>query len=102
MLSEFAEKKETCFDYKKQNFSKSKKCAFSKRLTHAFAQKKPFFPLSRFDHKKRLEIMLFDFAEKKDTFLTFKNRISQSLRNRIFSKGIIHAFRQKMPVIWFI
>ena len=47
---------------------KSKKCAFSKRLTHAFGQKKPFFSLSRFDHKKRLEIMLFDFAEKKTLF----------------------------------
>ena len=28
MLSDFAEKKETCFDYKKQNFLKSKKSAF--------------------------------------------------------------------------
>ena len=27
--------------------------------------------------------MLFDFAEKKDTFLTFKNGIFQSPRNRI-------------------
>ena len=98
MLSEFGEKKETCFDYKKQNFSKSKKCAFSFFLV----KKSLFFSLFRFDHKKRLEIMLFDFAEKKDTFLTFKNRIFQSLRNRIFSKGIIHAFRQKMPIIWFI
>ena len=30
--------------------------------------------------------MLFDFAEKKDTFLTFKN----SPQNRMFSKGIIY------------
>ena len=99
------QRKKTFFDLKKQNFSKSKKSPFfSKRLTHAFGQKKPFFSLSRFDHKKRLEIMFFDFAEKKDTFLTFKNRIFQSLRNRIFSKGkgIIHAFRQKMPIILFI
>ena len=52
MLSEFAEKKGTCFDYKKQNFSKSKKCAFSKWLTHAFGQKSLFFSLFRFDQKK--------------------------------------------------
>ena len=32
MLSNFAEKKETCFDYKKQNFSKSKKSAFPKEF----------------------------------------------------------------------
>ena len=67
MLSEFAEKKGTCFDYKKQNFSKSKKCAFSKWLTHAFGQKSLFSPYSDLI-KKRLEIMLFDFAEKKTLF----------------------------------
>ena len=101
MLSEFAEKKETCFDYKKQTFSKSKKCAFSKRLTHAFGRKSFFFPYLDLI-KKRLKIMLFTFAEKKDTFLTFENRIFQSPRNRTFSKGIIHAFGQKMPIFWFI
>ena len=43
MLSNFAEKKETCFDYKKQNFSKSKKSAFPKGLTHASGQKNAIF-----------------------------------------------------------
>ena len=41
LLSHFAEKKETCFDYKKRNFSKSKKSTFLKGLTHAFGQKMP-------------------------------------------------------------
>ena len=40
MLSDFAEKKETFSYLKKQNFSKSN---YSKRLTHAFGQKMPFF-----------------------------------------------------------
>ena len=48
MLSDFAEKKETCFDYKKQNFSKSKKSSFPKGLTLAFGQKLPIFCLRRF------------------------------------------------------
>ena len=52
LLSHFAEKKETCFDYKKQNFSKSKKSAFPKGLTHAFGQKMPFFCLVRFGQNK--------------------------------------------------
>ena len=52
MLSNFAEKKETCFDYKKQNFTKSKKSAFPKRLTHVFGKKMPFFSLVRFGQKK--------------------------------------------------
>ena len=34
--------------------------------------------------KTRLEIMLGDFAEKKETFLTIKNRIIQTQKNRIF------------------
>ena len=37
MLSDFADKKETCFDYNKQNFSKSKNSAFPKWLTHFFS-----------------------------------------------------------------
>ena len=57
MLSDFGERKETCFDYKKQNFSKSKNSAFSKWLTHAFGQKMPFF-LYLDLIKIRLEIML--------------------------------------------
>ena len=38
--------------------------------------------------------MLSDFAEKKETFFTLKNRIFQK---RTFSKGLTHAFGQKMP-----
>ena len=34
--------------------------------------------------KIRLEIMLNDFAEKKDTFFGYKNRIFESPKNRIF------------------
>ena len=37
--------------------------------------------------KIRLEIMLSTFAEKKETFLTIKNTIFQSPKNRIFPKG---------------
>ena len=43
MLNDFAEKKETCFGYKKQNFSESKKSHFPKGLTLAFGQKMPNF-----------------------------------------------------------
>ena len=63
MLSDFAEEN-NLFDYKKHNFSKSKKSHFSKGLTHAFDQKTPFFFLYLQLIKRRLEIMLRDFAEK--------------------------------------
>ena len=45
MLNYFEEKKETFFDYKNENFSKSKQkvAFFSKGLTDTFGQKMPFF-----------------------------------------------------------
>ena len=41
MLSDFAEKNETCFDYKKQNFL-VQKIRFSKVVNPCFGQKVPF------------------------------------------------------------
>ena len=68
--------------------------------------------------------MLSDFAEKKEAFFTLKNRIFQSpnnayvtlkrekkptknsifqsLKDRIFSKGLTHAFGQKNAIFFFI
>ena len=39
--------------------------------------------------------MLSDFKEKKETFLALKSGIFESPKNRIFSKGLTHAFEQK-------
>ena len=60
--------------------------------------KKANFFLSLDLIKIRLEITLPEFAMKKETFLTLKNRIFQSAKNPIFfSKGLTNAFGQKMP-----
>ena len=56
MLSVFPEKKKTCFDYKKQNFSKSKKSTFPKENAYMLLV------------KITLEIMLNDFEEKNKLF----------------------------------
>ena len=37
--------------------------------------------------KIRLEIMLSDFAEKKETCFDYKNRIFQSTKNQLFQSG---------------
>ena len=51
--------------------------------------------------KTRLEIMLNDFAEKKETFFDYKkNRIFWSLKNRTFPKGLTHGFGQKCPFLF--
>ena len=60
--------KRNLFDYKKQNYSNSKKSHFSKGLTHAFSL---YLQLI----KKRQEIKLGDFSEKKKPFFTLKNRV---------------------------
>ena len=73
ILSDFSEKKETFYDLKNRIFESLKKSHFSKKLTHAFNQKMPIFSLFTID-KKRLEIMLGDFAEKKETFSHFKQQ----------------------------
>ena len=46
----------------------------------------------------RLEIILSDFAGKKETFSGItKKRIFQSPKNCTFPKALTHAFSQKMP-----
>ena len=51
MLKDFAEKKETFLDYKKQNFKKSKNSHFSMPF-HAFGPKMPIFSLFVFGQNK--------------------------------------------------
>ena len=48
--------------------------------------------------KTRLEIRLNNVLDKKETFFEYKNKIFQSPKNRIFPKGLTHAFGQKMPI----
>ena len=64
MLNDFAEKKETFFGYKKQNFSKSKKSAFPMGLAQAFGQKMPFSSLLTFGQNKTKKKLNY-FKEKK-------------------------------------
>ena len=68
------EKKETFFYYNNKIFSKSK-IAFSKGVNPCFGQKMPIFFVYVDLQRIRLKIMLGDFAQEKDTFLTIKDRI---------------------------
>ena len=47
--------------------------------------------------KTRLEIRFNNLLDRKETFFEYKNKIFQSPKNRIFPKGVSHAFGQKMP-----
>ena len=85
MLSDFVKKK-LFFDLKKRHFSKSKNSIFSGDNS-CFWWKNASYLVYLDLVKIRLEIMLGDFAEKKETFLTIKNRIMQTQKNRIFPKA---------------
>ena len=104
MLSDFAEKKESCCDHKNQNFLKSKKSALAKGLTHAFGQKMPFFSLLRFG-QIRLQIMLNYLEEKKKKpFLTIKKRTEFFKVQKIafFFKGVNPYFWPKSAKFFLI
>ena len=46
-----------------------------------------------------LELRFNDVLERKETFFKYKNKISQSPKNRSFPKGLTHGFGQKMPIL---
>ena len=77
-----------------------KNCIFPKGLTHAFGAKNVNFFLYLFSVKIRLVIVLLnDFVEKKETFLSIKKtECFQSPKTRIFQKGLTHAFDKKIPI----
>ena len=75
------------FDYKKQHFSKSKRSHFFKGVNPCSWAKNANFILNLNLIKISLEIMLSDFAEKRETFLTLKDRIFQSPKNALFQRG---------------
>ena len=97
MLSNFAEKKETFFDLKKQNILKCKKTHFFKGVNPCFWSKNAIFLIYSDLVKTRVEIMLKLHWREKEIVLPIKNSVFQSLKHRIFSKGLTHAFGQKMP-----
>ena len=91
MLKDFADKKETFLDYKKQNFQKSENSHFSKGVNPRFWSENYQFFLYLFLVKTRLEIILNAFVEKKETFFDY-NKLSQKL---LFPKGLSHALVTK-------
>ena len=72
-------KKKPFSPIKKKYFLKSKKSSFPKGLTHAFGQIMPI-----------IEIMLSDFAEKKETYFYYKKQNFSKSRKS-------HFLDQKMP-----
>ena len=86
MLSAFAKKKEFFLTIKNSIFQSPKNRIFLGDNSCFWWKNSNY--LVYFDLVKiRLEIMLGDFAEKNETFLTIKNRIIHTKKNRIFPKA---------------
>ena len=71
----------------KTEFFKVQKMRFFKGVNPCFWSKNTNYLVYLDLVKIRLEIMLSDFREKKQTFFYFKNRIFQSPKKLHFSKG---------------
>ena len=95
----FEKKKDTLFDYKKQNFSKSKKSHICQRgYSMLLARKCHFFSFFRFDQNKTRN-KTSEFAMKKETFFDLENRKSpknrkvrkteKSKKSHFFPNGLI-------------
>ena len=105
MFNYFEKKKDTLFDYKKQNFSKSKKSHICQRgYSMLLARKCHFFSFFRFDQNKTRN-KTSEFAMKKETFFDLENRKSpknrkvrkteKSKKSHFFSKRFNLGFRSK-------
>ena len=87
MLSDFAEKKETCFEYKNRIFQ-VQKIRFSKEVNPCFWSKYGNYLVHLNFVKIRLEIMLGDFAEKKETCFNYKKiKVFKVQKIALFQRG---------------
>ena len=64
--------------------------------------KKCQFFLSLFLVKTRQEIRFNNFLDTKEPFFEYIRKISEGPKNRIFPKGLTHAFGQKIPILSFL
>ena len=90
--------KRNLFDYKKQNYSNSKKSHFSEGLTHAFNQKMPIFLFIYNWSLKKTRYKAWWLWRKKETFFHFKKQSLFKPKKTHFFKGVTCAFSQKMPI----
>ena len=77
-------------------FQTPKNRTFPKGFKPMLLVKKCIFFLEFFSVKRRLEIMFNTVQETKETFFSHKKFNLSKSQNRIFPKGLTHAFGQKM------
>ena len=88
------QRKNAFLGYKNKKFKKSKNWHFFKGVNPCFGPKCPFFDLFFLGNIGQ-ENVFYDILERKNTFLSFKNKKFKKSKNWHFSKGVNPWFWSK-------
>ena len=95
VLYDILERKNAFLSYKNKNFNKSKNWHFSKRANPWFWSKNGHFSYIFFLGNMGEEIVLYGILERKNVFLSYKNKKIKKSKKRHFSKGVNPLFCSK-------
>ena len=90
------ERKNAFLGYKNKKFKQSKIWYFSKRINPWFLSKNAHFSHFFFLGNKGNENVFYDILEQENVFLGYKNKRFKQWKIEVFTKGLTHAFGQKM------
>ena len=89
------ERKNAFLSYKNKKFKSRKIHIFPKGLTHGFWSKNGHFCNFSFLGNMGQENVFYDILERKNAFLSYKNKKFKSRKIHIFPKGLTHGFWSK-------
>ena len=93
------EGKNAFLSYKNKKFKRSKNWYFSKAVNPWFWSKKlPFFQLFFLGNIAQGNAF-YDILQRKNVFLSYKNKKFKSRKTDIFPKGLTHGFGPKVAII---
>ena len=87
-------RKNACLGFKNKKFKKSKNSHISKEVNPWFWSKNGHFPTFFFGNIGQ-ENVFYDILERKNAFLSYKNKKFKSRKIHIFPKGLTHGFWSK-------
>ena len=92
------ERKNAFLSYKNKRFKKSKNWHFSKGVNPWFFSKNGHFSNFVFLVNKGQENVFYDILERKNAFLSYKNKKFKKAKIDIFPKGLTHGFGPKIAI----
>ena len=95
---DIVERKNAFLSYKNKKFKQSKNWHFPKGVNPWFWSKNGHFSNFFFLGKIGQENVFYDILERKNAFLSYKNKKFKSRKIVIFPKGLTHGFGPKMAI----